>query len=99
MSAAFDADVTQRFLVCVGPRCDAEGGGRALHATLADALARRFPEALASGRLSLQTRDCLRVCTREQIVRLEPSGEVFSNPCVEELLRAVASECGDDPAC
>jgi hypothetical protein len=76
-----------RILVCVGPRCDAEGRGRALLAEFQAALAGRAD-------VELQTRDCLRTCTRDPIVRLEPSGEVFSNPTVEEVLRAADAPIG-----
>ncbi len=83
-----------RVLVCVGPRCDAEGRGRALLEELRSALVDAFPEASESGRISCSTRDCLRSCTRDPIVRLEPSGEVFSNPSVAELLRFCADILG-----
>ncbi len=74
-----------RLLVCVGPRCDAEGRGRALLSALREALA---ADAGAAARISITTRDCLRGCTRDPVVRLEPSGDLFSNPTVDELLRA-----------
>lgn len=78
-----------RLLVCVGPRCDAEGRGQALFSALRNALAALpGPEA---ERIELSARDCLRFCTREPIVRLEPTGEVFSNPSVEELLRCASA--------
>jgi NADH:ubiquinone oxidoreductase subunit E len=80
-----------RLLVCVGPRCDAEGRGRVLLTELRNAISNAFPEASRAGRISCVTRDCLRSCTRDPIVRLEPSGEVFSNPAVEELLGLCAS--------
>jgi hypothetical protein len=85
-----------RLLVCVGPRCDAEGRGRALLAALREELAAN-PDAAA--RVEVTTRDCLRGCTRDPIVRLEPSGDLFSDPTVEDLLRAAgaaASETGPD---
>lgn len=68
-----------RLLVCIGPCCDAEGRGHALLAALQEALAG------AEG-VACLARGCLRVCTRDAIVRLEPSGEVFANPKVEELV-------------
>ncbi len=77
-----------RLLVCVGPRCDAEGRGRALLAALREELAAN-PDAAA--RVEVTTRDCLRGCTRDPIVRLEPSGDLFSDPTVEELLRAAGA--------
>ena len=78
-----------RLLVCVGPRCDAEGRGRALLQALDDALSVTFAHELQTGRLSVATRDCLRLCTRDPVVRLEPSGDAFSNPSVDEVLRLV----------
>ena len=75
-----------RVLVCVGPRCDAEGRGRALLEALHEALA-AYPG--DSGRVALCARDCLRSCTREPIVRFEPSGDVYSNPSVADLLRLI----------
>jgi hypothetical protein len=75
-----------RLLVCVGPRCDADGRGRALLSALQEALA-----GAAADPIELCARDCLRLCTREPIVRLEPAGEVFSNPSVEELLRCAGA--------
>jgi (2Fe-2S) ferredoxin len=77
-----------RLLVCVGPRCDAEGRGRALLAALREELAAN-PDAAA--RIKVTTRDCLRACTRDPIVRLEPSGELFSDSTVEDLLRAAGA--------
>jgi NADH:ubiquinone oxidoreductase subunit E len=79
-----------RLLVCVGPRCDAGGRGRALAATVEAALNKAFPDELAGGRLQLATRDCLRLCTRDPVVRLEPSGDAFSDPDVDELMRNIA---------
>lgn len=76
-----------RLLVCVGPRCDAEGKGRALLASIEKSFAREFSEELACAELSIATRDCLRLCTRDPVVRFEPSGEALSNPSPSELLR------------
>ncbi len=70
-----------RLLVCVGPRCDAEGRGTALFARLRGLLEN------AAG-VSCQSRDCLRLCSGgEPVVRLEPSGDVLANPDPEELIR------------
>jgi hypothetical protein len=77
-----------RLLVCVGPRCDAEGRGTALLARLRDLLKD------AAG-VSCQKRECLRLCTGEPAVRLEPSGDVFANPDPEELLRLATGKGGD----
>jgi NADH:ubiquinone oxidoreductase subunit E len=77
-------------LVCVGPRCDAEGKGRALMTELLNALRARFPADLEAGKIACATRDCLRLCTRDPVVRLEPSGDAISNPTVDDLLRLVA---------
>ena len=77
-----------RLLVCVGPRCDAEGRGTALLARLRDLLKD------AAG-VSCQSRDCLRLCTGEPAVRLEPSGDVFANPDPEELTRLATGKGGD----
>lgn len=79
-----------RLLLCVGPRCDAQGRGRALLAAAETALAEAFPDALADGRLKIATRDCLRLCTRDPVARLEPSGDAFSDPQPQELLRRIA---------
>ncbi len=81
-----------RLLVCVGPRCDAEGRGRALLAQTEEALKERFAEALAEGRLQIATRDCLRLCTRDPVVRLEPSGDARSDPDLDTLLRDIELE-------
>jgi hypothetical protein len=78
-----------RFLVCVGPRCDQAGKGRELLENLTSALGAAFPEDLRAGRIACTPRDCLRHCTQEPIVRAEPSGDAFSNPTVDELLRLV----------
>jgi NADH:ubiquinone oxidoreductase subunit E len=80
-----------RLLVCVGPRCDAQGEGAALLAALTAALNEKFGADMASGRVSCVTRDCLRHCTSEPVARVEPSGEVFANPAIDELLRLVAT--------
>ncbi|GLI93902.1 (2Fe-2S) ferredoxin domain-containing protein [Methylocystis echinoides] len=84
-----------RLLVCVGPRCDAEGRGRALLADAQAALGEAFPQALADGRLKISTRDCLRHCTRDPVVRLEPSGEAFAGPDRETLLREIGAALGE----
>lgn len=84
------AEPTVRLLVCVGPRCDAEGRGRALLEAVRGALAAAFPAPAESARISCVTRDCLRLCTKEPVVRIEPSGDAFSNPAVADLLRIVA---------
>lgn len=94
--AAASSRPASRLLVCVGPRCDAEGRGRALLAALREELAAN-PDAAA--RVEVTTRDCLRGCTRDPIVRLEPSGDLFSDPTVEDLLRAAGAivlESGPD---
>ncbi|QGM46444.1 (2Fe-2S) ferredoxin domain-containing protein [Methylocystis heyeri] len=85
-----------KILICVGPRCDAEGKGRALFEEVRAALAKDFPDAARAGRLSCDSRDCLRHCTREPIVRLEPSGEVLSNPEAGALLRLSAQMLSDE---
>jgi NADH:ubiquinone oxidoreductase subunit E len=79
-----------RLLVCVGPRCDAEGRGHRLLAEAQAALAAAFPDALTEGRLKLATRDCLRLCTRDPVVRLEPSGDAFAGPEMDDLVLAIA---------
>ncbi len=76
-----------RLLVCVGPRCDAEGKGRALLASIEECFAAALSDELSSGRLSIATRDCLRLCTRDPVIRFEPSGDALSNPSLDELLR------------
>jgi NADH:ubiquinone oxidoreductase subunit E len=78
-----------RLIVCVGPRCDAEGRGRALLGEVQTAIAQAFPEALADGRLKISTRECLRLCTSDPVVRLEPSGDAFSGPDINELMREI----------
>jgi NADH:ubiquinone oxidoreductase subunit E len=80
-----------RLLVCVGPRCDAEGRGRALLADVQSALRTAFARELAEGRLKLSTRECLRHCTSDPVVRLEPSGDAFSGPDLDELMRDIAA--------
>lgn len=79
-----------RLLVCVGPRCDAEGRGRALLESLRDALTAAFVAPEDFERISLVTRDCLRLCTRDPVVRIEPSGDAFSDPDIDDVLRHVA---------
>ncbi|MGD9658017.1 MAG: (2Fe-2S) ferredoxin domain-containing protein [Methylocystis sp.] len=76
-----------RLLICVGPRCDAEGKGRALLASVEKWFATTFPDELSSGRLTIATRDCLRLCTRDPVVRFEPSGDALSDPSLDELSR------------
>jgi NADH:ubiquinone oxidoreductase subunit E len=80
-----------RVLVCVGPRCDAEGRGRTLLREVEKTLRTSFPEALDEKRLKLTTRECLRLCTRDPVVRLEPSGDAFSNPDIDMLMREIAA--------
>jgi hypothetical protein len=53
----------------------------------------------AAAGVKVTTRDCLRGCTRDPVVRLEPSGELFSDPTVEDLLcaaRAAVLDFGPD---
>jgi NADH:ubiquinone oxidoreductase subunit E len=80
-----------RLLVCVGPRCDAEGRGRALLAEVEAAVAARFAAPVAEARLKLDTRACLRLCTRDPVVRIEPSGDAFSAPDVDALMDEIAA--------
>jgi NADH:ubiquinone oxidoreductase subunit E len=86
-----------RLLVCVGPRCDAEGRGRALHEAALDALSATFSAACADGRLRIETRDCLRLCTRDPVVRIEPSGEAFSGASLAEIISLVRAELAPAP--
>lgn len=79
-----------RLLVCIGPNCDANGRGRALLADVQAAVHAAFPDALADGRLKISTRECLRHCTRDPVVRIEPSGDAFSDPDIDELMREIA---------
>lgn len=79
-----------RLLVCVGPRCDAEGRGRALLGAVQVRLRETFPEALDRSRLKIATRECLRLCTRDPVVRLEPSGDAFSDPDLDALMNEIA---------
>ncbi|WP_442754283.1 (2Fe-2S) ferredoxin domain-containing protein [Methylocystis sp. JAN1] len=79
-----------RLLVCVGPNCDATGRGRALLADVQAAVQASFPDALADGSLKVSTRECLRLCTRDPVVRIEPSGDAFSDPDIDELMREIA---------
>lgn len=83
-----------RLLVCVGPRCDAEGRGRALLREVEKTLRATFSEALDERRLKLATRECLRLCTRDPVVRLEPSGDAFSDPDLDMLMDEIASALG-----
>jgi NADH:ubiquinone oxidoreductase subunit E len=78
-----------RLLVCVGTCCDAQGKGSALLAALENALQADFPDELREERLVCLPRACLRVCTRDPVVRVEPSGDLFSNPSIDDLLRTV----------
>ncbi len=79
-----------RLLVCVGPNCDAQGRGRALLAEVQLATHDAFPDELADGRLKISTRECLRLCTRDPVVRIEPSGDAFSDPDIDELMLEIA---------
>ena len=81
-------------LVCVGPNCDAEGRGRRLLAEAQAALAAAFPDALADGQLKISTRDCLRLCTRDPVVRLEPSGDVHADPDMDDLTCEIGDALG-----
>lgn len=58
-----------------------------LLASVETSFAQAFSQELASGRLAIATRDCLRLCTRDPVVRFEPSGDALSNPSLDELLR------------
>ena len=87
-----------RLLVCVGPNCDAQGRGRRLLAQAQTALAEAFPNALADGRLKISTRDCLRLCTRDPVVRLEPSGDVFADPDIDDVIQEIGRHLGSDAA-
>jgi len=83
--------VNARLIVCVGPNCDAQGRGRALLADVQAAAQASFPEELSSGRLKISTRECLRLCTRDPVVRIEPSGDAFSDPDIDELMGEIAA--------
>lgn len=79
-----------KVLFCIGPRCDAEGRASVLLKEARAALAQAFPDEIESGHLKWDTRDCLRLCTRDPVIRLEPSGDAMSNPSVDALLQAVS---------
>lgn len=79
-----------RLIVCVGPNCDAKGRGRALLADVQAATQGSFAEELADGRLKITTRECLRLCTRDPVLRVEPSGDAYSGPDMDQLLRDIA---------
>jgi len=85
-----------RLLVCVGPRCDAEGKGRALLASAQQCFSQDLSQELASGRIAIATRDCLRLCTRDPVVRFEPSGEALSNPSRDDILRLTRAALDDN---
>jgi len=87
-----------RLLVCVGPRCDAGGKGRALLASAEMVFARAFPQELSSGQLAIATRDCLRLCTRDPVVRFEPSGDALSNPSLDDILKLTRAALAEQPA-
>jgi NADH:ubiquinone oxidoreductase subunit E len=87
-----------RLLVCVGPRCDVEGKGRALLASAEKAFAQAFSQELASGRLAIATRDCLRLCTRDPVVRFETSGDALSNPSLDDILKLTRAALAEQPA-
>jgi len=55
-----------------------------------------FPDARAAGRLKRSTRDCLRLCTRDPVVRLEPSGDAFAGPDMDDLVREIGVALGAD---
>jgi NADH:ubiquinone oxidoreductase subunit E len=80
-----------RVIVCVGPNCDAKGRGRALLAEVQAATRAAFPDELADGRLKISTRECLRLCTRDPVLRIEPSGDAFSGPDIDALMQDIAS--------
>jgi NADH:ubiquinone oxidoreductase subunit E len=80
-----------RLLVCVGPNCDANGRGRALLAEAQAAVRATFPDQLADGRLKVSTRDCLRLCTHDPVLRIEPSGDAFSDPDIDNLMQEIAA--------
>jgi NADH:ubiquinone oxidoreductase subunit E len=86
-----DAPSLTRLIVCVGPRCDAEGRGRVLLRELQAATRSFFATELVDGRLKITTRECLRLCTRDPVVRIEPSGDVFSNPDIDALIQEIAA--------
>ena len=58
-----------------------------LLASVETSFAQAFSKELASGCIVIATRDCLRLCTRDPVVRFEPSGDALSNPSLDELLR------------
>ena len=58
-----------------------------LLASVETSFAQAFSNELASGRLAIATRDCLRLCTRDPVVRFEPSGDALSSPSLDDLLR------------
>lgn len=90
-TAAPSSPPAVRILVCVGPRCDAEGKGRAFYSAAKQAMRENFRDETAAGRLSCQTRDCLRLCTSDPVIRIEPSGDVILDPAIDDLLAAAAA--------
>lgn len=89
--AAVSEKPSTRLLVCIGPNCDAHGRGRALLAEVQAAARAAFPDEIADGRLKISTRECLRLCTRDPVLRIEPSGDAFSDPDIDALMEEIAS--------
>jgi len=83
-----------RFVVCVGPRCDAAGRGRARLATLRAALDAAMVGWEAEGRIAVTTRDCLRLCTSDPVIRLEPSGDAVAGADIAALVEMAHEALG-----
>lgn len=77
-----------KILVCVGPRCDAQGEGRALLACITQAVESAFA---AQERVSVSTRDCLRLCTSGPMLRIDPLGEVFCAPSAQSVVALISA--------
>jgi len=76
-----------RVLVCVGPQCNRNNGGRQLLSDLQRLVEARFASQQQETKIAITTRECLRLCSNKPVMRVEPCGDIYDADQLEALLR------------
>jgi len=76
-----------RVLVCVGPQCNRNNGGRQLLSDLQRLVEAHFASQHQETKITIITRECLRLCSNKPVMRAEPCGDIYDADQLETLLR------------
>lgn len=85
------------FLVCIGPRCNAEARGIERGDPIRVELKEQTRVKGRKGSVRVCGVTCLDLCNFGPIMVAQPSGNVYSHLTTEDATRAYEGECGDAP--